>query len=89
MVLKVRQGGCIPFFVNAYKRCEASLVKEAYVNGVSIRKIDRIAKQLGIEGISKSQASEMTKELNDQIDQFRKRKAGPTILFDSMDGCSL
>lgn len=76
MVPKVRQGGYIPFFVNAYKRSEAALVavvQEAYVNGVSTRKIERLAKQLGIEGISRSQGSEMTKGLNDQVEEFRNR----------------
>ena len=76
MVPKVRQGGYIPFFVNAYKRSEAALVavvQEAYVNGVSTRKIERLAKQLGIEGISRSQVSEMTNGLNDQVEEFRNR----------------
>lgn len=76
MVPKVRQGGYIPFFVNAYKRSEAalvSLVQEAYINGVSTRKIEWLAKQLGIEGISSSQVSEMTKGLNDQVAAFRNR----------------
>ena len=76
MVPKVRQGGYIPFFVNAYKRSEAALiqvVQEAYVNGVSTRKIERLAKWLGIEGISRSQVSEMTKGLNEQVEQFRSR----------------
>ena len=42
-------------FVNAYKRSEAALVsvvQEAYVNGISTRKIERLAEKLGIEGIS-------------------------------------
>lgn len=76
MVPKVRQGGYVPFFVNAYKRSEAALiqvVQEAYVNGVSTRKIERLAKRLGIEGISRSQVSEMTKGLNEQVEQFRSR----------------
>ena len=76
MVPKVRQGGYIPFFVNAYKRSEAALiqvVQEAYVNGVSTRKIERLAKRLGIEGISRSQVREMTKGLNKQVEQFRSR----------------
>lgn len=76
MVPKVRRGGYIPFFVNAYKRSEAALVsvvQEAYINGVSTRKIERLAKELGIEGISRSQVSEMTKGLNDQVRDFRMR----------------
>lgn len=48
-------------------------IKEAYINGVSTRKIERLAKQLGIEGISSSQVSEMTKGLNDQVAAFRNR----------------
>ena len=76
MVPKIRQGGYIPFFVNAYKRSEAALVsvvQEAYINGVSTRKIERLAKELGIEGISRSQVSEMTKGLNEQVNAFRTR----------------
>ncbi|MGI6205564.1 MAG: IS256 family transposase [Anaerovoracaceae bacterium] len=76
MVPKVRKGGYIPFFVNAYKRSEAALVQvvqEAYINGVSTRKIERLAKKLGIENISRSQVSEMTRGLNEQVDAFRNR----------------
>jgi transposase-like protein len=53
VVPKVRQGGYIPFFVTERKRSEVallSLVQEAFVNGVSTRKIERLAKSLGIEG---------------------------------------
>lgn len=67
MVPKVRRGGYIPFFVNAYKRSEAALVQvvqEASVNGVSTRKIERLAKQLGIEGISRSQVKQNVHFLN-------------------------
>lgn len=61
---------------HGYKRSEAALVQvvqEAYINGVLTRKIDRLAKKLGIDSISKSQVSEMTKGLNKQVDQFRNR----------------
>ena len=40
LVPKVRKGGYVPFFVNAYKRSEAALVsvvQEAYVIGISTR----------------------------------------------------
>ena len=76
LVPKVRRGGYVPFFVNAYKRSEAalvSLIQEAYVNGVSTRKMDRLAQKLGIEGISKSQVSDITKGLQSQVDAFRNR----------------
>ena len=76
MVPKVRNGGYIPFFVTERKRSEAALiqvVQEAFVQGVSTRKMEKLAKSLGIEGISRSQVSEMTKGLNDQVDEFRNR----------------
>ncbi|OKY52237.1 transposase, partial [Megasphaera cerevisiae] len=67
MVPKIRNGGYIPFFVEAKKRSEAALmnvIQEAYVNGVSTRKIDKLTKTLGIESISRSQVSAITKDLN-------------------------
>ena len=76
LVPKVRNGGYIPFFVTDRKRSEAALiqvVQEAFVQGVSTRKMDRLAKSLGIEGISRSQVSEMTKELDEQVEAFRTR----------------
>lgn len=50
VVPKIRNGGYIPFFVEARKRSEAALInviQEAYVNGVSTRKIDKLIKQKG------------------------------------------
>lgn len=76
LVPKVRNGGYIPFFVTERKRSEAALiqvVQEAFVQGVSTRKMEKLAKSLGIEGISRSQVSEMTKGLNDQAEAFRNR----------------
>lgn len=76
MVPKVRKGGYIPFFVTERKRSEAALisvVQEAYVQGVSTRRMEKLAQSLGIESISASQVSEMTKGLNEQVEQFRSR----------------
>ena len=77
MVPKIRNGGYIPFFVEARKRSEAALmnvIQEAYVNGVSTRKIDKLTKSLGIDSISRSQVSAITKELNEQVEAFRNRQ---------------
>lgn len=76
MVPKVRHGGYIPFFVTERKRSEAALiqvVQEAFVQGVSTRKMEKLAKSLGIESLSRSQVSEMTKGLNEQVNAFRSR----------------
>lgn len=76
MVPKVQQGGYIPFFVTERKRSETALiqvVQEAFVQGVSTRKMEKLAKRLGIENLSLSQVSEMTKGLNEQVNAFRNR----------------
>ena len=81
MVPKIRNGGYIPFFVEAKKRSEAALmnvIQEAYVNGVSTRKIDKLTKTLGIESISRGQVSAITKDLNEQVAAFRTRKLEAT-----------
>jgi putative transposase len=66
-VPKVRKGGYIPFFIAERKRSElalATLVQEAFINGVSTRRIERLAQALGIENISASQVSEINKGLS-------------------------
>jgi putative transposase len=75
-VPKVRNGGYIPFFVVERKRSEQALiqvVQEAFINGVSTRKVERLAKALGIEGMSASQVSEITRGLDEQVEAFRSR----------------
>ena len=57
-VPKLRKGGYIPFFVTEKKRSEMALlqvIQEAYINGVSTRKIEKLAKSLGIDSISRGQ----------------------------------
>lgn len=76
MVPKLRKGGYIPFFVTERNRSEQALialVKEAYVNGVSTRKIDRLTKSMGIENISAGQVSIISKGLDEQVEEFRNR----------------
>jgi len=76
LVPKVRKGGYIPFFVSERRRSEQALiavVQEAFVNGVSTRKIERLAHAMGIENISASQVSEFNKELDSQVADFKAR----------------
>ena len=76
MVPKLRSRGYIPFFVTERKRSEAALIQviqEAFVQGVSTRKMEKLAHSLGIKNLSRSQVSEMTKGLNEQVQDFRSR----------------
>ena len=73
---KLRQGSYFPSFLEPRKRSERALVavvQEAYVNGVSTRKVDRLVEQLGISGMSKDQVSRLCRGLDEQVAIFRER----------------
>jgi transposase-like protein len=90
LVPKIRKGRYVPFFVTERKRSEQALiqvVQEAFVNGVSTRKIERLAQSLGIESISASQVSQINKELTQQVEEFRHRpleNTYPVIWIDAL-----
>ena len=91
MIPKLRKRGYIPFFVTERKRSEAALIQviqEAFVQGVSTRKIEKLAHKFGIESLSRSQVSEMTKGLNEQVQAFRSRSLAdhcyPVIWADAL-----
>ena len=90
VVPKLRKGGYIPFFVTERKRSEAALievVQEAYINGVSTRKIEELAKKLGVETLSASQVSEINKGLDEQVKAFRTRPLAeeyPVVWVDAL-----
>ena len=87
---KLRKGGYVPFFVTAKKRSEQALmqiIQEAWVSGISTRKIERLAKSMGIEQISASQVSQVNKELDEMVDEFRTRplqKEYPILWIDAL-----
>jgi transposase-like protein len=70
------------------KRSEAaliSLVQEAFINGVSTRKMERLARSLGIESLSASQVSEITRELDERVKESRTRPLKAEYVFVSRD----
>jgi putative transposase len=75
-VPRVRDGGYFPSLLEPRRKAEralATVVQEAYVHGVSTRKVDELVKALGIEGISKSRVSELCEELDEEVERFRGR----------------
>jgi transposase-like protein len=74
---KLRSGSYFPaWLLEPRRRAERALVAvvaECYVKGVSTRRVDAIVKTLGIEGISRSQVSEMAKSLDETVEAFRSR----------------
>ncbi|WP_100809640.1 MULTISPECIES: IS256 family transposase [Microbacterium] len=80
---KLRQGTYFPeWLLERRRRAEAALttvVATSYLLGVSTRRMDDLVKTLGITGLSKSQVSEMARDLDEQVTAFRTRPldAGP------------
>jgi len=72
---KIRRGSYFPSFIEPRRRSEralVSVVQEAYVAGVSTRKVDQVVESLGLR-ISKSEVSRICQGLDEQVDAFRKR----------------
>jgi putative transposase len=65
-----------PSFLEPRRRSEQAVVAvvlEAYVNGVSTRKVDRLVEQLGIDGMTKDRVSALCRALDEQVEAFRQR----------------
>jgi putative transposase len=80
-VPRVRDGSFFPSLLEPRRRAEralAAVVQEAYVQGVSTRRVDELVQALGMQGISKSQVSRLCGELDAEVERFRTRRlAGP------------
>src|SRR4051794_24934788 len=76
-VPRVRDGSFFPGMLEPRKRAERALVatvREAYVQGISTRKVDDLVKALGLDGISKSQVSRLCQSLDEEVERFRNRR---------------
>jgi putative transposase len=76
-VPRVRDGSFFPSLLEPRKRAEralAAVVQEAYVQGVSTRRVDELVQALGLQGISKSQVSRVCQALDAEVERFRTRK---------------
>jgi putative transposase len=74
---KLRTGSSVPRWLDARRRGEQALVAvvaEAYVQGVSTRKVEALVQTLGIAGISKSEVSRLCASLDTQTEAFRTRR---------------
>jgi transposase-like protein len=73
---KLRQGSYFPAFLEARKTAERALVaviQEAWIQGISTRKVDDLVQALGMSGISKSQVSELCREIDERVNVFLNR----------------
>src|SRR5215218_1284874 len=84
---RLRSGSYFPSFLEPRRRSEQALVavvQEAYVNGVSTRKVDRLVEALGLAGVSKDQVSRLCQGLDEQVTAFRER---PLVVAYGVDAC--
>jgi len=88
---KFREGSFLPILLEPRRRIDRALwavVMEAYVHGVSTRKVDDLVRALGIDaGISKSEVSRICGELDVVVAAFRERRldhvAFPYVFLDA------
>src|SRR6478672_1217638 len=73
---KLRQGSYFPPFLEARKVSEKALIaviQEAWIGGVSTRRVDELVQAMGLNGISKSQVSKLCKDIDERVNAFLDR----------------
>jgi len=73
---KLRQGSYFPPFLEPRKTSEKALVaviQEAWVGGVSTRRVDDLVQAMGLSGISKSTVSKLCKDIDERVNAFLQR----------------
>ena len=73
---KLRQGSYFPPFLEPRKMSEKALVaviQEAWIAGVSTRRVDDLVQAMGLAGIAKSTVSKLCKEIDERVNAFLER----------------
>ena len=73
---KLRQGSYFPPFLEPRRTSEKALVaviQEAWIGGVSTRRVDDLVQAMGLAGISKSTVSKLCKDIDDRVNAFLDR----------------
>ena len=75
-VPKLRQGTYFPAFLEPRRLTEQALtavIQEAWIGGMSTRKVDDLVQALGMTGMSKSQVSALCRDIDERVDSFLNR----------------
>ncbi len=91
-VPKLREGSYFPdWLLQPRRRAEqafVSVIADAYLAGVSTRRVEKLVQQLGVERMSKSQVSRLAKSLDEIVEDFRSRPLDgapfPYVTFDAL-----
>ncbi len=85
---KLRSGSYFPSFLEPRRRWEQAFVQvvsEAYVLGVSTRKVEALVEAMGAQGMGKSEVSRMAATLDEQVKAFRERPLERTYPYVWLD----
>ena len=81
---KLREGSAYPEWLlergRPAERALLGVVMEAYVNGISTRKMERMVRELGLEGMDKSQVSRINRGLDGRVKAFLERPLEGSML---------
>jgi putative transposase len=91
---KLRQGSYFPPFLEPRKIAEKALVaviQEAWIGGLSTRRVGELVRAMGLSGISKSQVSKLCKDIDERVTAFLERPiagAWPYLWLDATPACA-
>lgn len=81
---KLRSGTYFPdSLIERYSRCDQAIVcavAEMYAQGVSTRKVSKVAAKLGVDKMSKSQVSRIASALDEEVEGLLSRDLGTTAM---------
>lgn len=73
---KLRQGSYFPPFLEPRRTSEkalAAVIQEAWIGGISTRRVEELVQAMGLTGISKSQVSKLCKDIDERVNAFLER----------------
>jgi transposase-like protein len=90
-VPKLREGSYFPdWLLQPRRRAEqafVAVIADAYLAGVSTRRVEKLVQQLGVDRLSKSQVSRLASSLDQIVEEFRTRPLdGAPYAYVTLDG---
>jgi putative transposase len=89
---KLREGNYFPSLLEPRRQAEQALlsvIQQAYIQGVSTRRVDELVKALGLTSIDKSAVSRISQQLNETVRLFREQKLDGTYPYVWLDALYL
>lgn len=85
---RVRKGNYYPHVLERYQRVDRALIsviQEAYINGVSTRKMEKVFRRIGITGLDKSSVSRYIQPIRDEVEKWRSRRLSGRYIYTWLD----